>query len=73
MAAINNNFELFTFMNEFMLDDSDDDFFVLYKNNSILGLLMGLYNVNTRVDLSKLYGFVENIILQFLEEVFHAF
>ena len=29
MAAINNNnFELFTFMNEFMLDDSDDEFFL---------------------------------------------
>ena len=36
MAGINNkNFELFTFMNEFMLDDSDDEFFVLYRNNSI--------------------------------------
>ena len=38
MAGINNNnFELFTFMNEFMLDDTDDEFFVLYRNNSILG------------------------------------
>ena len=39
MAGINNNnnFELFTFMNEFMLDDTDDEFFVLYTNNSILG------------------------------------
>ena len=34
MASINNNnFELFTFMNEFMLDDRDDDLFVLYRNN----------------------------------------
>ena len=24
---------IFTFMNEFMLDDSNDDFFVLYKTN----------------------------------------
>ena len=38
MAGINNNnFELFTFMNEFMLDETDDEFFVLYRNNSILG------------------------------------
>ena len=49
MSATNNtNFELFTFMNEFMLDDSDDEFFVLYRNNSKLGLLMGLYNVNLK-------------------------
>ena len=38
MAGINNNnFELFTFMNEFMLDETDDILFVLYRNNSILG------------------------------------
>ena len=38
MASINNNnFELFTFMNEFMLDDTNDELFVLYRNNSILG------------------------------------
>ena len=38
MAGINNNnFELFTFMNDFMLDETDDDFFVLYRNNSRLG------------------------------------
>ena len=37
MAAINNNFELFTFMNEFMHDDTEDEFFVPYRNNSILG------------------------------------
>ena len=31
MAGINNNnFELFTFMNEFMLNDSDDDFFLSF-------------------------------------------
>ena len=36
MAAINNNkFELFTFMNEFMLGDSNVEFFVLYRNSSI--------------------------------------
>ena len=34
---------------------------------------MGLYNVNPTVDLTKLHGNVENIIPQFLEEVFHAF
>ena len=33
---------------------------------------MGPYNVNPRVDLLKLHGFVENIIQQFLEEVFHG-
>ena len=60
-------------MNEFMLDDSDDEFFVLYRNNSIQGLSKGLYNVNPRIDLPKLNGYVENIIQQFLEEVFHAF
>ena len=61
-------------MNEFMLDDSDDGFFfVLYGNNSILGLLMGLYNINPRVDLPKLCGYVENIIPQFLEEDFDTY
>ena len=70
MAAINNNkFELFTFMNEFMLGDSNVEFFVLYRNSSS----QGLYNVNPIVDLLKLHGNVENIIPQFLEEVFHAF
>ena len=50
MAGINNNnFELFTFMNEFMLDDTDDEFFVLYRNN----IRMGLYSVNPRLDLPK--------------------
>ena len=40
MAAINNNnFELFTFMNEFMHDDSDDEFFVLYRNNYQIQIL----------------------------------
>ena len=74
MAAINNNnYELFTFMTEFMLEDSDDEFFVLYRSNSMLGLLMGLCNAYPRVDLPKLHGCVENIIPQFLEEVFHAF
>ena len=34
---------------------------------------MGVYNVNPRVDLPKSHGYVDNIILQFLEEVFHAF
>ena len=60
-------------MYEFLIDDSDDDFFFLYKNNSIIGLLMGLCNVNPRVDLPKLHGCVENIIPQFLEEILHAF
>ena len=41
MAAINNNnYELFTFMTEFMLEDSDDEFFVLYRSNSMLELLI---------------------------------
>ena len=57
-------------MNEFMLDDRGDEFFVLYRNNSILRLLMGLYNINPRVELPKLHGYVENIIPQFLEEDF---
>ena len=74
MAGINNNnFELFTFMNEFMLDDSNDEFFQLTINNSILELLMGLYNVNPRVGMPRLHGYVENIIPKFLEEVFHAY
>ena len=60
-------------MTEFMLEDSDDEYFVLYRSNSMLGLLIGLCNANPRVDLPKLHGYVENIIPQFLEEVFHAF
>ena len=63
MAAINNNFEFFTFMNEICWTRAVMHFF----------LLMGLYNVNPRDDLPKLHVHVENIILQFLEEVFHAF
>ena len=27
-------------MTEFMLEDSDDEFFVLYRSNSMLGLLI---------------------------------
>ena len=52
-----------------MLDDTDDEFFVLYRNN----IRMGLYSVNPRLDLPKLHGYVENIIPHFLEKVFHTF
>ena len=34
---------------------------------------MGLYNINPRVDLPKLCGYVENIIPQFLEEDFDTY
>ena len=72
MAGINNNnFELFTFMNEFMLDETDDEIFCPLKKQ--FNIRMGLYNVYPRLDLPKLHGSVENIIPQFLEKVFHTF
>jgi len=61
---------LFTFIDDFVVHDSENEMVVAHNNNSLTMLIMSLYSTKRRTHVPRIQGYVENIIPQFIDEDF---